>query len=74
MIDRSLQWLGTSALITMYVIMSFYPELHPWNIVAGCLGGLFYFAWSFRAANRPQMIVNAAGIIVCVAGLVKAWL
>jgi hypothetical protein len=58
----------------MYVIMSFFPELHPWNIVAGCFGGLFYLAWSARTANRPQMIVNAAGIIVCCAGLVRAWL
>lgn len=74
MINHSLQWLGTSALITMYVIMSFFPELHPWNIVAGCLGGLFYFTWSFRTANTPQMIVNAAGVLVCVAGLVRAWL
>jgi hypothetical protein len=58
----------------MYVIMSFFPHLHPWNIVAGCLGGIFYFTWSTRVANRPQMIVNAAGIVVCIAGLIKAWL
>ncbi len=58
----------------MYVVMSFFPELYPMNLVAGCFGGLFYFAWSFRTANKPQMIVNAAGILVCVAGLVRAWL
>lgn len=74
MVNHTLQWLGTSALIAMYIIMSFFPELHPWNIVAGCLGGMFYFAWSFRTANKPQMIVNAAGILVCCAGLVRAWL
>lgn len=74
MINTSLQWLGTTALITMYVIMSFFPELHPWNIVCGALGGVFYLAWSFRTANRPQMIVNAAGILVCLAGLYRAWL
>ena len=73
MINHSLQWLGTSCLITMYVIMSFYPELYPLNIILGCFGGIFYFAWSFRVANRPQMIVNAAGILVCSAGLIKLY-
>ena len=74
MLNSSLQWGGTSALLIMYILMSFFPELHPWNIVAGCFGGLFYFVWSFRTANKPQMIVNAAGILVCIAGLIKAWL
>jgi len=74
MINSILQWMGTASLITMYVIMSFRPELHPWNIVFGCLGGVCYFAWSRRTHNRPQMIVNAAGIIVCLAGLYRAWL
>lgn len=73
MVNHALQWSGTSALITMYILMSFFPELHPWNIVAGCVGGILYFAWSFRVANKPQMIVNAAGILVCVAGLFRAW-
>ena len=73
MVNASLQWLGTSALITMYVLMSFFPELHPWNIVAGCIGGILYFTWSLRTNNRPQIIVNLAGITVCVAGLFRAW-
>lgn len=73
MVNHTLQWLGTTALITMYILMSFFPELYPWNIVAGCIGGILYFAWSFRVANKPQMIVNAAGILVCLAGLVRAW-
>jgi hypothetical protein len=73
MINQALQWLGTAALITMYVIMSFYPELHPWNIVAGLTGGTLFFIWTIRVHNRPQMIVNAAGIIVCGLGLIRAW-
>jgi hypothetical protein len=72
-INHILQWAGTSALITMYVLMSFYPELHPWNIVAGLFGGTFYLAWSYRVANKPQILVNLAGILVCIAGLVRAW-
>lgn len=74
MINHVLQWAGTTALITMYILMSFFPGLYPWNIVAGLFGGLFYFVWSFRTANTPQMIVNAAGILVCIAGIIRAWL
>jgi hypothetical protein len=73
LINASLQWLGTAALIVMYVLMSFYPQLYPWNIVAGCVGGVLYFTWSMRMHNKPQMIVNFAGIAVCIAGLIKAW-
>lgn len=74
MINNILQWLGTACLITMYVVMSFFPDMYPLNIVMGLLGGSFYFAWCLRVQNRPQMIVNAAGILVCCAGLVKAWI
>ena len=71
MINQVLQWSGTASLMTMYVIMSFRPELYPWNLVAGCSGGVLYFAWSYRTRNTPQMIVNAAGVLVCVAGLIR---
>lgn len=73
MLNNALQWAGTTALITMYILMSFFPHLHPWNIVAGCVGGVLYFAWSLRTANKPQQLVNLAGIVVCLAGLYKAW-
>lgn len=71
MINLGLQWLGTASLMVMYVIMSFFPELYPWNLIAGCSGGGFYLLWSWRTRNTPQMIVNAAGITVCVAGLLR---
>ncbi len=73
MLNSLLQWAGTSALLTMYILMSFYPELHPWNLVAGMVGGMCYFTWSLRTANKPQQLVNLAGILVCVAGLLRAW-
>ena len=69
--NNLLQWLGTTALMMMYVIMSFFPSMYPLNIIAGLLGGSFYLAWSIRTANKPQIIVNAAGVIVCVMGLIK---
>ena len=71
MVNHVLQWLGTACLIAMYVVMSYFPEHYPLNIILGLAGGCLYFAWSFRVANRPQMIVNAAGILVCVGGLIR---
>ena len=72
-IDNLLQWAGTVCLLTMYVLMSFFPHLHPWNIVAGVLGGACYLAWTVRVANKPQMIVNGVAIAIGLAGLLKAW-
>lgn len=72
-IDNTLQWAGTACLLTMYVLMSFFPQLHPWNIVAGVCGGVLYLAWTVRVANKPQMIVNAVAIAIGLAGLFNAW-
>ena len=71
MINSTLQWLGTACLISMYVVMSYFPELHPVNIMLGLAGGAFYFLWSLRVKNRPQQLVNLAGILVCVGGLIR---
>ena len=72
-IDNTLQWAGTACLLTMYVLMSFFPHLHPWNIVAGLGGGVCYLARTIRVANKPQMIVNGVAIAIGLAGLFKAW-
>ena len=68
-----LQWAGTACLLSMYVLMSFFPELYPWNIVAGLFGGGFFFSWAYIVANKPQMVVNIAGMSVCLAGLIRFW-
>ena len=73
LINNVLQWAGTVCLLTMYTLMSFFPHLHPWNIVAGLAGGVCYLAWTLRVKNRPQLIVNAVAIAIGVAGLFKAW-
>ena len=73
MINSALQWTGTVALLTMYTLMSFAPHLHPWNIVAGLVGGVCYLTWTLRVHNRPQMIVNAVAIAIGLAGLFRAW-
>jgi hypothetical protein len=72
-VNELLQWVGTGFILAMYVLMSYFPELHPWNIVFGLLGGLCYFTWTVRVANKPQMLVNAVAIVVCTGGLIKAF-
>lgn len=71
--NEVLQWAGTVCLLTMYVLMSFYPDLRPWNIVAGIMGGACYLAWCVRVANKPQMIVNGVALLIGLAGLYRAW-
>jgi hypothetical protein len=72
-LNNTLQWTGTVCLLIMYVLMSFYPHLHPWNIVAGLCGGACYLTWTLRVKNRPQMIVNAVAIAIGLAGLYRAF-
>jgi len=67
--NNRLQWAGTACFMAMYVLMSL--NQYPWNIVAGLLGGSFYLAWSIRVANKPQIITNVVGILVCLLGIVK---
>ena len=69
--NNALQWLGTACIIVMYVLMSFFPNLYPVNIVAGLCGGALFLAWSIRVGNKPQAIVNFVGVLVCIGGLFK---
>jgi hypothetical protein len=71
LINNALQWAGTVCLLAMYVLMSFYPHLHPYNVIAGVAGGVFYLAWTLRVRNRPQLIVNVVAITIGLAGLFK---
>ena len=72
-LNNVIQWAGTACFMVMYSLMSFFPNLHPWNIVAGALGGTLYLVWSLRVKNSPQMITNLVGIAICAVGLFKAW-
>ena len=69
--NELIQWLGTAFILGMYVVMSYFPQLHPLNIVLGLLGGFCFLTWTIRVKNRPQMLVNVVAIIVCVGGLIK---
>ena len=72
MLNNILQWTGTVFILLMYVLMNFFRELQL-DAVAGLLGGLCYFAWTVRVANKPQMLVNVVAITVCAVGLFKVW-
>jgi hypothetical protein len=72
-LNETIQWVGTAFILGMYALMNFFPECHPWNIVAGLGGAVCFFAWSKRVANMQQMIINGVAIALCVVGLFKAW-
>jgi hypothetical protein len=71
--DELIQWVGTAFILAMYALMNFFPECHPWNIVTGLGGAVCFFAWSYRVANKQQMIINGTAIALCCLGLYKAW-
>jgi hypothetical protein len=72
MLNNVLQWTGTVFILLMYVLMNFFRELQL-DAVAGLLGGLCYFVWTVRVANKPQMLVNVVAITVCAVGLFKVY-
>jgi len=68
-----LQWFGAASFIGAQVITSLFPLLYPYNIILFTLGGLAFLAWSFLVKNRPQIVVNIVGLVICVGGLYKAF-
>ena len=70
-VNDLIQWTGTAFVLAMYVIMSWFPQLHPLNVIAGLCGAIVFFAWTIRVRNYPQMIINVTAAIVCVSGLIK---
>ena len=72
-LNNTLQWAGTVCLLTMYVLMNFYRDLHPWDSVAGAMGGLCYLMWTLRVRNTPQALVNLAGLTVSLVGIYTIW-
>ena len=70
--DDMLQWAGTACFMVMYTTMSFFKEYHVLQLCAGCLGGALFLVWSYRVANRQQMIVNVVGVAITLVGLYRA--
>ena len=70
--NETIQWLGTAFILAMYVISNFFPGYDDLRNSVALLGGLCFFAWSYRVANKPQMIINGVAIVLCVVGLLKS--
>ena len=71
-LNEVLQWAGTACFMTMYIVMSFFKELHIVQLIAGCMGGSLFLIWSLRVANKQQTIVNITGVAITLVGLYKA--
>ena len=67
-----LQWLGAASMIAAQIITSLFPLLYPYNIVLFTVGGLAFLTWGILVKNRPQIVVNIVGLIICAGGLYKA--
>lgn len=70
--EDGLQWFGASNMIAAQVITSLFPVLYPYNIVLFALGGMSFLVWGILVKNRPQIMVNIVGLVICVGGLFKA--
>ncbi len=70
--EDGIQWLGAASMIAAQVITSLFPVLYPINIVLFALGGLAFLTWGILVKNRPQIVVNIVGLVICAGGLLKA--
>lgn len=70
-LNEVLQWAGTAFILAMYVVSNFLKGEDDLRNCLGLLGGLCYFVWSMRVANKQQAIVNSVAIVLCIGGLFK---
>jgi len=70
--NETIQWLGTAFILAMYVISNFFPGYDDLRNSVALLGALCFFAWSYRVANKQQMIINGVAIVLCVVGLLRS--
>lgn len=59
-------------MIGAQIITSLFPLLYPCNIVLFAVGGGAFLAWAILVKNRPQILVNIVGLVICAGGLFKA--
>ena len=70
--NETIQWLGTAFILAMYVVSNFFPGYDNLRNSVALLGALCFFAWSYRVANKQQMIINGVAIVLCAVGLFRA--
>jgi hypothetical protein len=71
--NEAIQWVGTAFILTMYVISNFYQgeQYNDLRNAVALIGALCFFVWSYRVANKQQMIINGVAIALCVVGLLN---
>ena len=72
-VNEILQWAGAVFIIAGHSLNAAGPSAYPYNILAFFLGTVFFLIWTFRVANKPQMLVNLVAIAISTVGLVKAF-
>ena len=70
--NELIQWAGTAFILGMYVISNFFPGYDDLRNSVALVGAACFFAWSYRVANKQQMIINGVAIVLCVVGLLRA--
>jgi hypothetical protein len=69
--NETIQWLGTAFILGMYVISNFFPGYDNLRNAVALVGAVCFFTWSYRVANKQQMIINGVAILLCCVGLVR---
>ena len=72
-LNEILQWAGAVFIIAGHSLNAVGPAAYPYNILAFFLGTVFFLVWTFRVANKPQMMVNLVAIGISSMGLVRAF-
>ena len=69
--NETIQWVGTAFILGMYVVSNFFPGYDTLRNSVALAGALCFFTWSYRVANKQQMIINGVAIALCAVGLLK---
>jgi hypothetical protein len=75
-VNDIIQWSGAFFIILMHVLNSaleYGYSVRPYNLMAAALGTICFMTWSFRVANKPQLLVNVVAMVICALGLFKAF-
>ena len=72
-VNEALQWSGALFIGAGHVLNTLGSQYHRdvYNIIAFAVGTLFFFAWSIRVANKPQMATNVLALATMAVGLFK---
>lgn len=73
-LNELLQWFGAGFIIVGHVLNAIGPSAYPYNILTFLIGTMFFFAWTLRVKNTPQMAVNVVALCIGSVGVARAFL